>query len=556
MSTPEHDLEQNGPGSGGQRAQPAADELDWRRVHPVTPLVRGWAVVGAAIVILGQQSLDGGPRGGLVELITSEYWWTLLAALAAIALVGWGYSVLAWRMTTYAIGEETVHLRRGILFRQQRHARLDRLQSVDIRQPLVARFFGLCELTLETAGGTDSGIAIGFLKGSDADELRAELLARAAGLKVAKTGPADARTQPASGTLTPPAVAPAPEGGPQFAGPHDVAPPTGAPGVPAPPGVPGAPDGAGVPAVGHVPVAVEAPQMPVLTVPLGRLIASVVRSGAMITLVLWALAVVVVMIVTGEFAVMTASLPAVLGAGGYLFGRLTGEFDFRVAISPDGVRLRHGMLETRSQTIPPGRVQAVRLVQSVLWRGRDWWRVQVNVAGYGGGESDDKNSVLLPVGTREEALTVLSLVLPDLGVDEPRRVLDAGLDGDSRTASAYVTAPRRTRILDPVAWRRNGFTVTGRALLLRRGRMVKILDVVPHERTQSLGLSQGPWQRRLGVASFQVHSTEGPVGPVASHLDTADAARLMAEQATRARTARAAAGPERWMENQGDRPGE
>jgi putative membrane protein len=489
-------------------------------VHPVTPLVRGWAVVGAAIVILGQQSLDGGPRGGLIALVSSEYWWTLFVALAAVALVGWGYSVLAWRMTTYAIGEETVHLRRGILFRQQRHARLDRLQSVDIRQPLVARFFGLCELTLETAGGTDSGIAIGFLKGSDADELRAELLARAAGLKVAGTTPQNQ----------------AHDAGPRDAI-QDAAEPAAAPEAPL--------DGP------VAPVSLEAPQVPVLSVPLGRLIASVVRSGAMITLVLWALAVVVVMIATGEFAVMSASLPAVLGAGGYLFGRLTGEFDFRVAISPDGVRLRHGMLETRSQTIPPGRVQAVRLVQSVLWRGRDWWRVQVNVAGYGG-ESEEKNSVLLPVGTREEALTVLSLVLPDLGVDEPRRILDAGLDGDSRTESSYVTASRRTRILDPVAWRRNGFAVTGRALLLRRGRMVKILDVVPHERTQSLGLSQGPWQRRLGVASFQVHSTQGPVQPEVPHLDAADAARLMAEQAVRAGTARAAAGPERWMERQGE----
>lgn len=497
------------PDAAGQPAPSADDALEWRRVHPVTPLVRGWAVVGAAVVILGQQSLEGGPRGGLIALLTGEYWWTVLAALAAVALVGWGYSVLAWRMTTYAIDEETVHLRRGILFRQQRHARLDRLQSVDIRQPLVARFFGLCELTLETAGGTDSGVAIGFLKGSDADALRAELLARAAGLKV---GSAAHATAAPDGETAPDAAAAVPE---------------------------------------PAPVAVEAPQVPVLTVPVGRLIASVLRSGATIMLVIWALAVVVVMIATGEFAVISASLPAVLGAGGYVFNRLTGEFDFRVAISPDGVRLRHGMLETRSQTIPPGRVQAVRLVQSVLWRGRDWWRVQVNVAGYGG-DSEEKNSLLLPVGTRDEALTVLSLVLPDLGIEEPRRVLDAGLDGDSRTPSVFVTAPRRTRILDPVAWRRNGFAVTGRALLLRRGRLVKILDVVPHERTQSLGINQGPWQRRLGVASFQVHSTEGPVHPQAPHLDADDAARLMAEQARRARTARATAGPERWMERQGE----
>jgi putative membrane protein len=529
VSTPEHNVE--------QRAQPDAEELVWRRVHPITPLVRGWAVVGAAIVILGQQSLDGGPRGGLIALVSSEYWWTLLAALAAVALVGWGYSTLAWRMTTFAIGEETVHLRRGILFRQQRHARLDRLQSVDIRQPLVARFFGLCELTLETAGGTDSGVAIGFLKGSDADELRAELLARAAGLKVDRSNPA-AAARP----LAPPDAVTAPAGHVPGGEPRDGA---------AQDGVgPGGELGAGTAQPAPM-TSLEAPQVPVLTVPIGRLIASVVRSGATIMLVAWAVAVLVAVLVTGQFAVLTATLPAVLGAGGYLFGRLTGEFDFRVAISPDGVRLRHGMLETRSQTIPPGRVQAVRLVQSVLWRDRDWWRVQVNVAGYGGA-SEEKNSVLLPVGTREEALTVLSLVLPDLGVDEPRRVLDAGLDGDSRTESIYVNAPRRTRILDPVAWRRNGFTVTGRALLLRRGRLVKILDVVPHERTQSLGLSQGPLQRRLGVASFQVHSTEGPVRPEVPHLDDADAARLMGEQAMRARTARAAAGPERWMERQGE----
>ncbi|MFI8527119.1 PH domain-containing protein [Promicromonospora sukumoe] len=515
-----------GPATSDPVTTDSTENLQWRRVHPITPLVRGWAVVGAAVVILGQQSIEGGPRGGLIALVSGEYWWTLLAALAAVALVGWGYSTLAWRMTTFAVGEETVHLRRGILFRQQRHARLDRLQSVDIRQPLVARFFGLCELTLETAGGTDSGVAIGFLKGADADELRAELLARAAGLKVADRR----QVAPAAPAPSDAVSAPVPEGtAPQDAG----APVQDAPPQPAPAG------------------SLEAPQVPVLSVPLGRLIASVVRSGAMITLLVWALGVVVVMIATGEFAVISASLPAVLGAGGYLFNRITGEFDFRVAISPDGVRLRHGMLETRSQTIPPGRVQAVRLVQSVLWRGRDWWRVQVNVAGYGG-ESEEKNSVLLPVGTREEALTVLSLVLPDLGVDEPRRVLDAGLDGDSRTESVYVTAPRRTRILDPVAWRRNGFTVTGRALLLRRGRMVKILDVVPHERTQSLALSQGPWQRRLGVASFQVHSTEGPVHPEVPHLEAADAAQLMTEQARRARTARAAAGPERWMERQGE----
>jgi putative membrane protein len=71
--------------------------------------------------------------------------------------------------------------------------------------------------------------------------------------------------------------------------------------------------------------------------------------------------------------------------------------------------------------------------------------------------------------------------------------------------------------------------------------------VVPHERTQSLGLQQGVIQRRLGLASFVLHSTPGPVAPRVDHLGAAIAAELLDEQAARSRTARATATPEQWM---------
>jgi putative membrane protein len=232
--------------------------------------------------------------------------------------------------------------------------------------------------------------------------------------------------------------------------------------------------------------------------------------------------------------------------------RFSGGFGFTVTTSPDGVRLRHGLLEHRAQTVPPGRVQAVRLSQPLLWRGKDWWRVRVNVAGYGraGENAEDTESTLLPVGTRDEAVTVLALVLPDLGVappDHPRAVVDAGLsglDGDG----GFTSSPPAARWVDPVAWRRNGFRVTGEALLLRRGRLHRHLDVVPHARTQSCGVRQGPLQRRLGVASFALHSTPGPISPVAAHLAEDVVTELLREQAERAQRARLLAGPERWME--------
>ena len=490
-------------------------DLTWHRVHPVTPVVRGWSVIAVLLVIVGNRTLEGLPEGQ--NMLAGDGWWQVLGAILVIGLIGLGYSALAWRMTTYAIDDESVRLHTGVLFRQQRKARLDRLQAVDIVQPLVARLFGLAELKLEVAGGSDSGIKLGFVKLDEANHLRAELLARAAGLRV---GGAAAR--------------PAEPGGE----------PRAVPGA-APDGEVRGRVGDGVEQVALL--APEAPEQPVMEVPPGRLVWSLVRTAAMIVLVIAVLGLVGVAVGTREIGTLFTALPLVLGVGGYLFGRFTREFNFRSAISPDGIRLRHGLLETRSQTIPPGRVQAIRLTQGILWRSADWWRVEVNVAGYGqSADGTTNNSVLLPVGTRDEALGAVWLVLPDLGTADPRALLDEALSGIDAGAH-FTTAPRRARILDPIAWRRNGFSVTGRALVLRRGRLVRRVEIVPHERTQSLGLQQGPWQRRLGVATFAAHSVPGPVTPSVPHLDQHVAGALMDEQARRAREARAHAGPELWM---------
>jgi len=506
-------------------------DLEWHRVHPVTPFVRGWAAVVALLFLASQQVLDDVANAVRAADSIRSLWWVVLLGAVLVLAVIFGYAALAWRMTAYAVDDETAHLRKGILFRQQRHARLDRLQAVDVRQPLLARLFGLAELRLEVAGGSDSGVAIGFLKEADAQRLRADLLARAAGVKAG---------HPAAATGTPAATA-----GPDER--VDAAP--GEPAEASPGEATVAPDGPDVPAA--VP---EAPERLVYEVPPTRLLLSLLRMPGVWFGVLSLVAVGVAVAVTREVSILFSALPAILGVGGYIFQRFAGEFGFRAALSPDGIRLRHGLLETRAQTIPPGRVQAVSITQSPLWRGPDWWRVRVNVAGYGGVENlqqGEQQHVLLPVGPREEALTALWLVLPDLEVDDPDAtlaLLDEALTGDARTDRWFVTSPRRARLLDPWSWRRNGYAVTGRALLARGGRFVRRLEVVPHERTQSLGLTQGPWQRRRGLASFALHSTPGPISPMVYHLDEAEAARLLGEQSARARRARAHAGPERWME--------
>jgi putative membrane protein len=471
---------------------PVAADGQWHRVHPFSPAIRSWQVLVVLLVFLGQdlaQTVARGDLGG-ADLTRLRGWALAGGGLAALAvlLIGGGLATLSWRFTRYRVTHEALELEHGVLSRRQRQAPLDRLQAVDIVQPLLARLTGLARLTLEVAGGGDSRIELAYLTETQARRLRNHLLAGAAGVRY------------------------------------------------------------------HTAEAPEAPEDLVLTVPLQRLAGALALSGTTIWLGIGAIAMVTGSILTRQVGFAAGALPALLGAAGGLWNRFSTGFGFQVATSPDGLRLRHGLLEQRTQTVPPGRVQAVRLSQPLLWRPGGWWRVHANVAGYGHrGREHVEAGLLLPVGTRDEAVAVLAFVLPDLGVtdaEHPGPVVDGGLVG-TLTDGGFTPSPRAARFVDPVSWRRNGYRVTGTALLLRRGLLHRQLDVVPHARTQSVGVRQGPLQRRLSLASFALHSTPGPVTPVVAHLADDVVARLLAEQVLRARQARARAGPERWMEGVG-----
>ncbi|WP_062304598.1 PH domain-containing protein [Demequina subtropica] len=509
---------------------------EWTRLHPVSPLLGGWAVLGLIFAYLIHQRLPdwvAGDEGGWDFLDQFP-----LVGLAIAAALGFAatlaISVWQWRRTEFRIGDDAVYLRRGIVTQQQRQARLDRLQAVDVVQPLLARLFGFAALSVQVAGGEGSGIELKFLRLGDAEALRNEILYLAAGLK--------------EGDQEPPAPA---DGGDDagvagassfrdlaadraraFERPEDVL--------------------SGRERVRTAVAAAE--EREVYRVPLGRLVLSTLFSGPAIFVLLAPLTGLLatvflkVDVLGGLLAAIGTSLFAIIGALGALLGffwtRINGGFGFTAALSADGLRLRHGLMETRRQTVPPGRVQAIRLHQPPLWRGQDWWRITLNVAGYGA--TDEAVSVLHPVATREEALTAVWLVLPDLGEPDPYGTLGFALHGTG-SEGGFLTSPERARRLDPLQWRFRGVRATERALLIRRGRWSRELVIVPHERTQSLGLTQGPVRRSLRLANVEVHSTAGPVTPVAAHLDLDDAIALLDAQATRAREGRRRQTPEQWM---------
>lgn len=382
----------------------------------------------------------------------------LLTGLATLLLAAALYGVLSWWFTYFAVTDTELRIRTGLLFRRTAHIRLDRLQAVDVTRPLLARVAGVAKLKLDVIGA-DKKDELAYLGEGEARALRAELLARAAGF--------------------------APEAAREVG---------------------------------------EAPARMLLHVPPRTLAVSLLLIGATWRSLLFALVVPPLLWFATHslWTVLAIGLPLLGGAATRTAGRFARAYDWTVSESPDGLRIDHGLLDRIHETVPPGRVQTVRIVEPLLWRRRGWVHIRLEVAG-------SSNTVLVPVAPREAAETMIARVLP--GVTVP---------------ASSSRPPRRAGWCVPLWWRGYGLAVTGTAFAVRHGLLRRTLSLVPHAKVQSVRLTQGPWKRFKGVAD--VHVDTGANKTVTARLrDAEEAAALLYAQADRSRTGRRDARPDRWM---------
>lgn len=156
----------------------SAPDETWQRVHPASPFVRGWVAIIGLLWIYWQNTdeLSWSERFAGTRLL-----WTVVIAAAALLIVLLFY-FLSWYFTRYRLSETHVYVNAGMLFRSQKQARLDRVQGIDIAQPLVARLLGLAELRFDVADGSESVLRLSFLRKAEAHELRTLILNRARGV--------------------------------------------------------------------------------------------------------------------------------------------------------------------------------------------------------------------------------------------------------------------------------------------------------------------------------------------------------------------------------------
>jgi putative membrane protein len=259
----------------------------------------------------------------------------------------------------------------------------------------------------------------------------------------------------------------------------------------------------------------------------GRLLGAVLltRSGA--TALVVAVATGLTVQITGSAKTVAPFLPFVLGVVAALWRQFNGEYGTTVTAAHDGIRLRSGLIQTTAETIRPGRIQAVRLVEPLVWRALGWCRLEVDVAGSrerGENQSEGRrHRAVIPVGARADAEQLLAELMPAHPL--PTR-----------------PAPSRARRKAPFSYHFLAWSADDRYVVASRGRVCRQTTWVPLQKLQSIRWVQGPLQRQLGLATVHLDVAGKRVGARIQDRDSAEALEILGTLPDLARAARSRAG--------------
>lgn len=443
----------------------APTEMDSRgyRTHPLSSLIQGAILAGVAALAV---------FGGTMR--NSDNVLFMALAIAGAMVIGFMAGVVRWWFTRYIIDASEIRVHTGAIFKSARRIPFERLQSVDISEPIAARLFGLAELRLEVAGGDESRTGLKYLPLADARSLRRMLLERAHGRHADFDVSSAGRLEDDFADRQPQAI-----------------------------------DGSAI-----------------CRVTPDRIMGAAFLSLDFAGLTLGLIAFFVFGFAMGEIgSAFAIVVPFVLAWVQFVSRRVISQWDFQLFHTERGLRIQRGLLTRSSQTLPFDRIQGVASVEPLVWRQLGWRRLDVDVAGYADASDNGSakpSTTLLPVADHNLMTDVIGHVMP--GAYEP--------DAD------HMRVPRRSWWFAPIGWRFRWLRVGPAVVSVGTGWITRRVSIVPHHKTQSVAVRQGPLQRVRGVATLDVHTPNGPVHARVRHLDAPVARRQAMAQLTRARQAR------------------
>lgn len=462
-----------------------------QRLHPLTVvlgplrLLRAWAIpiVAAFFIRPGEAGEFAG-----------------FGIVLAIVAVGVAAQVMQVLRVRWWVADDAFQMRVGLVQLESRSVPLERIQNVDISEPLFPRLLGLAEVKIETAGSSGGDLALRFVSRPDADRLREVLASRRASV-VEALEPAAPRTL----------------------------------------------------------VRAELGELVLAGATTNRIGALLVVFGAM-----WGFAIDVgidpedafvgagdLLLDVGPVLLAVTGLAAMVLVGWVVSIAATVLRYYGFVLTEQGNELRrdHGLLSRSSGVIPLRRVQAVRIEQAWMRRIVHRSTIVADTAGSVAAATDTGTGVVAPI-IRDAA--VASLVQRVVGMPVPdesellpvsrlairrgfiRVALPLIVSGGGvlffRPLAAWIVVP----LLALAYWwarlryRALGYRVGTDLVVARSGVVTRRRWFVPTTKVQSTVVRSSPFQRRLGLATLSL-DTAGPGTQKVTVIDLeVDAARSMA----------------------------
>ena len=238
-------------------------------------------------------------------------------------------------------------------------------------------------------------------------------------------------------------------------------------------------------------------ESPIARASTSRLLISTPLRGA----ILWPILAAAALLVFGRHlthgggAVAMATL-VLLAVGTGAARILSSQYGFEVARTQDGLLIRGGAVGTFTETLALHRIQALRVVEPLLWRPFGWAKLVADMAGGQRRRDEDRSAsgrirTLVPVATRTEVLRVAeSIVGP-------------------AAREAGTAPPTRARLKAPLSYPLLRAGLADGYAVSVVGRVRRLTTIIPLAKVQSVRWVQGPVQRRLGLATVHLDAAGG-----------------------------------------------
>ncbi len=165
-------------------------ELNWQRTPPITmvffilrEIKRLVGNITNLIPVIAVVAVSGTPAKAAILVAVAYFLFTIAVA------------IMHYNRFLFAIGDDAIHLRTGIMNRQNLTLKFDRIQQAELNETWYFRPFDLTILSVDSAGAGGNEVEIPGLKTALAQQLRQQVLATAKSTETAAGEASDAGSE-------------------------------------------------------------------------------------------------------------------------------------------------------------------------------------------------------------------------------------------------------------------------------------------------------------------------------------------------------------------------